>query len=155
MPTRTTIIATNDVIDANLLNSLAGAWNPYTPTMSGFTPGNGTAEGSYLQFGKLVLWRALFTFGSTSSVAAGSSPVVFSLPVAAIIGAWKLEADARFYDSSASTPHLAACAGLSTTTMGVYALSGSQFVYPSNTAPFGTAWGSGDWVSIAGTYEAA
>jgi hypothetical protein len=58
-----------------------GAWTAYTPTLGNATLGNGTLTGTYIQLGKLVIGRASFTFGTTSSLTGFGMTV--SLPVTA------------------------------------------------------------------------
>lgn len=82
MTTRTTIFATNDVLTANDLNSLAGGWNAYTPTLA---QGASTdiaktvTYAKYLQFGKLVICQVRL-----AATAAGATGLIsVSLPVTA------------------------------------------------------------------------
>ena len=56
----------------------------YTPTLTGWTKGNGTLTGAYIQVNKLVIGRLTYIVGSTDTIA--GTPV-FSLPVASLAGA--------------------------------------------------------------------
>lgn len=56
------------------------AWQSYTGTWTNLTAGNGTQVSRYIQTGKTVNSRTLFTFGSTSSVSGG---ITITLPVTA------------------------------------------------------------------------
>ena len=77
MPVRTTIVATNDLIDANLLNAVYGAWNAYTPTVSqGATTdiAKTVTYAKYRQAGKTV-------DGQVSLVVTGSGTAGFAVQV--------------------------------------------------------------------------
>ena len=153
MPTKTTTFATNDILTANDLNSLAGGWNAYTPALGGFTAGNGTAAGAYLQFGKLVIFRASFTFGSTSA-AATTSPTL-TLPVTATGLSYGGILLATFHDASASTSYSAfARTQLATGTVAA-SISGTNGIMTSCTTTTPFTWAVGDKVEIFGVYEAA
>lgn len=157
MPTRTTIFATNDNVSANDLNGLAGAWNSYTPTLGGFTKGNGSTVGKYLQFGKLVIFRAYFSFGSTS--AAASAPLDLGLPVtaASATGDTLIEGQASLFDYSASIGYEGHAQITATGVVSLYRLEviGSNLAqsYLSTTAPF--TWATNDLAFVSGIYEAA
>jgi hypothetical protein len=56
-----------------------GAWDSWTPTLSGITIGNGTVVAKYIQIGKTVIAAFTFTFGSSSTMGTG----IVSLPVTA------------------------------------------------------------------------
>jgi len=58
-----------------------GTWSAWTPTLTGFSLGNGTMVARYSQIGKTVNAWFRFQFGSTSSLAATNNWV--TLPVAA------------------------------------------------------------------------
>lgn len=151
MATRTSVFATNDIITANDLNSLAGGWNAYTPALGNFTAGNGVATGKYLQFGKLVIFRAEFVFGTTS--AAATAMPSLSLPVTADITVGPTIVGS-FYDKSALN-HYTASVSLTTSTavlIGVLGTSGLRS-NASTTSPF--TWASTDIIRCSGIYEAA
>lgn len=147
MATRTTIFATNDVLDADDLNSLAGAWNSYTPTLVGVTTSSVT--GRYLQFGKLVVWRAEATVS-----AAPTGAVSVSLPAAAsstangsVMGHARLALAAGTYDG-------AYIYNTSTTVLVRYwAPSTGLLADLSSSLP--AAWASGHTIGLNGIYEAA
>jgi hypothetical protein len=145
---RATTFATNDVLTANDLNALAGAWNSYTPTLGVFTPGNGTSTGEYLQFGKLVHFRAQFVFGTTSAAATGAPTL--SLPVTAKASLGLLYA--RFVDTG--TTAYAAFGAMTTSAVTMYIVGTNGLnVASTTTLPF--TWATGDGLYVAGTYEAA
>ena len=148
MTTRTTPFATNDVLTANDLNALAGGWNAYTPTLTGFTAGNGTATGAYLQFGDLVIFRARFVMGSTSAAAATAPQL--SLPVTSN----GLAGIVRGSFSDTGTAAYSAGAIISASTAALYVLgSNGRNDFPSTTSPF--TWTTGDIIEAFGLYEAA
>ncbi len=130
-----------------------GAWGSYTPTLGGFTLGDGTVTGKYLQVQKTVIFRAKFTFGSTS--AAASAYPTLTLPVTAASSDEFQGLTAGFRDTSPGVSYLAiATAGGSTSTvrLGIPGSSG-QLTAPTTTTPF--TWASGDSLFVAGTYECA
>lgn len=134
------------------LNALVGAWTPYTPTLTGFTPGNGTPSGQYIQIGKLVHFEAKFTFGSTS--AAATAIPTLTLPVPANATATSLANVRGAYLKSGVNWNLAA-AQVSTTTAVQVAIIGTSGLFgtPTTTTPF--TWATLDTIYAAGTYQAA
>lgn len=77
MPTRTTIFATNDNVTANDLNSLAGAWNSYTPQVDQGASTNiakTVTYAKYLQFGKFIVGSLRLSMTGTGT--AGSTITV-------------------------------------------------------------------------------
>ena len=58
---------------------VGGAWQTYTPTLGGFTLGNGTMVAKYWRIGKTYLVKVSVTSGSTSAT---TNPIVISSPVA-------------------------------------------------------------------------
>lgn len=134
------------------LAALSGAWNSYTPTLSGFTPGNGTASGAYIRVGALVIFRASFVFGSTSAAAADSPRL--TLPVTATAAGVFMGRGACVDSSAGSTHYAVEAMNVSTTTVALYRL-GSEGVYTamSTSTPF--TWATGDSLKTWGIYEAA
>ena len=132
------------------LLALTGADTAYTPTIGGFTTGNGTATGAYSRVGKRIYFYARLTFGSTS--AAASAVITMTLPVTSngVAGFFVGE----FYDASASTYYRAGTRQGSTTTVALY-VQGTNGVMsaPSTTSPF--TWTTSDTVSVWGVYTAA
>jgi hypothetical protein len=125
-----------------------GQWTSFTPTLTGFTLGNGTITGRYMRVQKWCRWQALFTFGSTS--AAASAAPVFTLPPSATLSSsWPLNAEigrVTFYDTGT-----AGYSGIvritTTTTVGCYIQGTSgQHVAPTTTTPF--TWTTGDAIFI-------
>lgn len=160
----TTAAALNDIHLAvnNVENifSTTGAWTAYTPTWTstGTAPalGNGTLVGAYAQIGKTVIFRFAFTAGSTSTYGSGS--YIFSYPVAphsAIGGNYGFLLAGYAEDSGVAGYSINFGRGASAT--GFYLASTSNGVGGANTyqttVPF--TWGSGDFFSVHGMYEAA
>ena len=131
------------------LAALAGASTAYTPTISGFTLGNGTVTGKYLRVGKLVAFTAQFTFGSSSAAAA--APCGFTLPVtSAANNPWAQWA--TFTDTGGTTYQAQPFISTLCTVYGIAAAT-SAIQSPSTTYPF--TWATGDIVRCGGIYEAA
>lgn len=133
---------------------MAKAWRSYTPTLTNITLGNGSVAAAYTQIGKTISFRILITFGSTSAM--GSSPFI-SLPVNA----------AAAYASGFSSVGVCDCLNAGVAAFGgqcrldtgtdIYPYpangAGGQLVALSSTVPF--TWGTGDQLTLTGTYEAA
>lgn len=131
-----------------------GASTAYTPTLSGtgWTVGNGTVAGSYLQLGSLVYFTARFVLGSTSGK--GSGIPRFTIPVtrrtnlgenAVLYGAF-LDSGAAWYMAFPLFETQATVALYALGTNGVYAQT-------SSTVPF--TWATNDEMYVSGIYEAA
>lgn len=145
MSTRTSTFGTEQLTSTDL-NALAGTWNAYTPTVSGWTLGNGTVSGRYLQFGYLVGVSATIAVGSTTSV--GTTYLDLTLPVSARaytnVGAHCVIGSARYL--------LTGYAASATMRLWSVGTSGA-FTNFSSSVP-GT-WASGDDVYINAWYEAS
>lgn len=64
----------------DLGRAFTDAWTFVTPTITGWTLGNGTIGAKWAQAGKFVAFRAALTVGSTTTIGA---TLEFSVPVAA------------------------------------------------------------------------
>ena len=130
------------------LASFGGAWTLYTPawTCSSTNPviGNGTLRGHYSQVGKTVHYRIYILTGSTTTYGTGAI-YTFGLPTATS-GLDYAMGSAIVQDGSVRNVAAAFANG-----SGISLVVGSTFVSP--TTPF--TLGSGDVISIAGSYEAA
>jgi hypothetical protein len=83
--TRATVFATNDVLTANDLNALAGAWNSYTPTVGqGVGVSCTVGYARFLEFGKLVIGSVFLTMTSAGT---SSVNITVSVPVTAAAAA--------------------------------------------------------------------
>jgi hypothetical protein len=117
----TTFVAGNILTAAQLNNNfnyVSGDFTSYTPTVTGWTLGNGTVAGRYSVNGQTVFLYGNFIFGSTSSVPA-SGTLTITLPVAVDGFAAPLIGNANFYDLSAGVNVAGVCetVGTSTATM--------------------------------------
>jgi hypothetical protein len=129
-----------------------GALTAYTPTVGGFTAGNGTVIGSYARVQKMVFFEAQFTFGSTS--AAASAIFTFTLPVTAASSYTNPGLlHGYFIDTGTATYTTATSIGSSTAVaLRVLGTNGVANT-PSTTSPF--TWTTGDIVKAVGFYWAA
>lgn len=157
--TAATTWAVGNKITAALLNSQVrdlingfGAQTSYTPTIAGFTAGNGTVSGSYSQIGKWVWFEATLVFGTTTSAA--SAIPTCTLPVTAASSAVNNAlCRAQFIDSGTAS-YFAVGRILTTTTAAAYVCGTNGILgTPSTTSPH--TWATGDGIHWAGLYEAA
>lgn len=142
------------LLNAQLRNFIDGfgAKTAYTPTLAGFTLGNGTISGSYTQINKTVWFEATFVFGTTS--AAASAVPTMTLPVTAASSAVNNALMRAQFVDSGTAAYLAAGRLLTTTTAAAYIIGTSGILTtPSTTTPH--TWATGDGIYIAGVYEAA
>lgn len=145
------------ITPAKLQAGTGAGWalSSWVPTWSGVTVGNGTVVAKFIQTGKLVFFRVIFTLGTTSAV---SGDTTFTLPVTAN----------SFYSSSTNTnignAEFAGSTGtngfvyLGSTTLANILIATASGTYVTNTAlsataPFG--WTSTNWISAQGVYEVA
>jgi hypothetical protein len=131
-----------------------GEWASYTPTWSntGTQPsvGNGSLTGKYTRIGKTVVFEVLLSFGSTTSGGTGSL-WTFSLPPVTPAGVGH---------RSALGPVLSEDVGVADYPgTAIYDGASSFFVLTNSTgAPVTQAapmtWGSTDFLTVKGSYEA-
>jgi len=147
-----------EVVTAAIMNThirdnqkaLSDAWASYSPTWTASTTnptlGNGGLIGTYLNAGKLVMYRIRVAFGSTTTV--GSGTYTWTLPVAAITTSVPVGM-AVCFDASAVTNNtrqaFSTASGIS--------LQSEAGAAVTHASPF--AWATGDLITITGTYEAA
>jgi hypothetical protein len=144
------------LVNTHLRNFRDGfdAKTSYTPTLTGFTQGNGTISGSYTQIGKWVWFEVAFTMGTTSA-AASAIPTV-TLPVTAAAASVNAALCRAQFTDAGTAAYLAAARILTTTTCGAYIIGSSGILTtPSTTTPFTWTPASGDNVYWSGVYEAA
>jgi hypothetical protein len=129
-----------------------GALTSYTPTLTGFTPGNGTALGAYAQIQKMVYFEAQFTFGTTT--AAASANPTLTLPVSAST-AFNNPGNLTGFFIDTGTATYRAIAYVNSSTTAVVRIDGTNGLAstPSTTSPF--TWTTGDIVKVSGIYWAA
>lgn len=126
-----------------------GAWLTWTPAITNFTTGNGTATGTYTKIGKTVIARGRFTAGSTTNL--NGTPVV-SLPVnskitsavATSTGGWAVSGN----------QYLAHIEIIGATGFAVY-IVGTTGTYASRVGPSGMSFPSGSTFDFQLVYEAA
>lgn len=137
------------VVDVGLNGTTFAARLAYTPTMSGFTPGNGTVVGRYSKQGKTLSGTVIFTLGSTT-VIAGTPTFTLPLPPFSAPGGLPTQAlifHAGWYQGMA----IVAAAG--NVTVGYSNFTTGQFSAFTSTVPF--TWVAGDVITIAFSYEIA
>lgn len=161
----TTFVA-GDVLEAQQLNDsfafVQTTYATYTPTISGWTPGNGTVTRAvYSTPGKLVNAQGYWTFGSTSSVPA-SSTFITSLPITAVnLASAQMYGTCTFFDLSTNAQVTGLCRIQSTTDLYFYwqdpetapLATRLESWNTSATLPF--TFATGDIISWNITYEAA
>lgn len=133
------------------LTNLQSAWQAFTPTTTGITLGNGTIVASLERFGKTILFRITFTFGSTSVITGAPT---FTLPVTAQSNLWSV--DATVLDASAGAFFTGRAVATSQTVVTAKTLpgtAGNALNNMSATAPM--TWVAGDILTILGAYEAS
>lgn len=140
-----------DVVDAADLNTIAGAWDSFTVTLTNISIGNGTATGFYKKIGRTVVYRVLVTFGSTTSVS-GSMTVALPVTGTSVQGVHNL-----FMVDDSTGDVYPGVVSVSTTTAVLRAINtSSTYATQSNTSstvPF--TWATSDVIRLSGVYEAA
>jgi hypothetical protein len=151
------VFVPDEIVTASKMNAIGGDWDDWSPTLTNITIGNGTVDARYVQIGKTVLVRFLFTFGSSGS-AVGTSPQV-SLPVdchASYGSNLVWIADAVLFDASSVRRKGVVILNQTTQRFLVEALDVSttvRHISITSTVPF--AWAVGDVIGFTATYEAA
>lgn len=149
--------ADSSVTPAKLLAGTGSswAWQTWTPTLTNFTLGNGTLDAKYIQIGKTVFGRFVFTLGSTSTM---STDPNFTLPIAAAAG---LGADTSTFSGhilDAGVNRFPLLAFLSTGTnvgLFVHNTAGTYAAQSAITSTVPMTWGTADKLCVCFTYEAA
>ena len=135
------------------------AWTAYTPTITadagGFALNNGTLTGRYKQIGKTVFFSLKFLFGSTTS--AGTGHWNFSLPVNAYdsnftFSAAILDNTVAWYGGIGNGNYTGSTSSFAVIIPGTSAAT-TTWATVGNGGPF--SWGTGDNITITGSYEAA
>ena len=127
----------------------AGAWTSYTPTVGGWTIGNGTAAGKYLRLGQTIIGWAKLTLGTTTSIT--GSALTLTLPVTGT-GTPQTGTDCILY---AATAYSKGAAFLGASTVSVYRMDYSVDARALITSSLPRTWTSGNFVEVSFTYEAA
>ena len=135
-----------------------GSWSSYTPTLTGWTLGNGTLVGFYNNDGKTVNVAASIKWGSTTS-AAGN--LYISLPVAAdltlggsfLFNIYQAGGVGVATDFNADTYYQLGGYITGSTTMRIILTNGSSNSGVAVSIPF--TWATSDMMIISITYKAA
>jgi len=134
----------SEVVTAALLNThvrdnlkaIGDAWAPWTPTLSGWTLGNGTLTGTKMTAGKLIIGRVNYTVGSTDTP---SGNLVISLPATSGMTSGTAIGQAGLLDTSTGSRAFRTVWQASTTTM-QFSTEADARITP--TAPW--TWATGD-----------
>ena len=129
---------------------ISGAWTTYVPTLQGWTLGNGTLTGRYIQIGKRIDFEIAYTVGSTDTIAAANPGFSFPVTPRALDVTRQPMGVATLFDTSANAFRLHIAAAFSTGQVNTYNPDGTP---QSNTVPW--TWATGDKIVLTGTYEAA
>ena len=147
--------SSGDVLTAADLNAI-GTWTDYTATFGGITAGNGTVNYShYVQLNNLVIAKAQFTLGSTSSV---TGLIDISLPVTASEPSGEPQVTSgygRIFDSSTSSVYWCVPYIVSTTQARIYVTATtSTYAYRANTsATVPMSWSTNDSIQAVVIYQ--
>ncbi len=152
------LLPVGNIQPLNLMSGTGSSWvwQSWVPTITGITIGNGvTNEAKYVQIGKNVFVKFLFTFGSTTTLA--SDPVI-SLPVtaASVPGNFNTLGEGTFYDSSATSGVVAMPCYATPTSIALKCLfaGGSYGTYSGVNATVPFTWATSDEISCHFIYEA-
>jgi len=143
-------LAAAQVLDADTINQLGGAWATSSPTYTNVTIGNATVTSKWKQIGRTVIWNLDITLGNTSSV---SGQVGVSLPVTAARGGCMA---ATIIDGGVGTYDAAVL--FNTTRADLYVMTASG-TYTTHTATSASVpinpWAAADRFFFTIVYEAA
>jgi len=153
-------IETNDLVQyysgSVWVDLVGSAWTSFTPTLSGWTIGNGSFTAAYSQIGRLVNVRGVFVGGSTTTAA---SYFDMTPPVAAnaFYDTYKQPGiSANYYDTSAGANYTLQGLWISTTIRIAAINTASTYAKPENMAgATPVTYGTGDFISFSYSYEAA
>jgi len=126
-------------------------WTAYTPTITNMS--NATSDGSYIKIGRMVFFRAICSFQTSSAV---SGAIGFSLPVPAVGSFFNMGPfSARITDYGTGTylGHVYPQAN----SVQVYVINASTTyaTYTGCSSSIPMTWAVNDTVDINGVYEAA
>jgi hypothetical protein len=141
---------TGQVLTAAELNAI-GTWTTYTPTWTNVTVGNGTVDFKYSQLNDIVIVRARFTMGSTSSI---TGIIRFTLPTGLTAANTILFAPCRILDAGVAG-YVAALEAVSTSQVQVVVANtaGTYGSYAGTSATVPFTWGNGDLFEFVLIYE--
>lgn len=146
--------AAGDVVDAADLNTIAGAWDSYTTTVSNVTASGSTVTAYKKKVGRCVFFRIAYTFANTPTAL---SLVGFTLPEEAATDGW-CSFWGQAVDASATKVYpLLLSLEDAETTVRMRAMTANttyvEGIAPTLTIPF--TWTTSDVIRIGGVYEAA
>ena len=138
------------------LRAIGEPWTAYTPTWTttGTAPslGNGSLTGAYVKAGRLVVFRAVLTAGSSTTFGTGNWSLSLPSLAAATVGRQPVPALGR--DDSATDDYgLAAVIASGASTCALRVATSAPWPNVTASAPF--TWATGDSLTVCGTYEAA
>lgn len=131
---------------------IQAAWASYTPTLTNVTLGNGTLAGAYYQVGKTIHYRALLTFGSTTTV---SGSIQFALPTTANSSqtAGNFPLGISTMKGTSTVYGWARLVAAANAVAPVYNTAATTSSDCTATAPY--TWASGNFIFVQGVYESA
>jgi hypothetical protein len=138
------------------------AYTTFTPTLSGWTIGDGSFTTYYRVFGKTVHYYGIFSIGSTTTVGGSATNFTITVPATSRFGTQYVQAGtAQFRDASTGSNVMGQVLTLSTTTVGIQWAenpTGTNYVQrqlwnSTATLPFTIA--NGDFVTWDFLYERA
>ena len=137
-----------------VLTAAGGSWTAWTPTVSGWTLGNGTVQATYQRVGALISARVCVTVGSTTSI--GGSGLQITPPVAGVTAVRQV-GSAEILDASTSDRYAGAVElGTGGTLIPLWASNNTgKYTALTSTVPTGMTWATGDIVYCNLVYEAA
>lgn len=141
--------SSSNVSRADHVHSTGGSdWTNYTPTLGNVTVGDGTSAGRYrLLDSKTMIFRTLFTFGSTSAF---TGNVSIGLPGSVTAYTSLIQrCNARAFDSSAGAIYFGIASVGGTSITSIIVTTGGTDVAAA--VPF--TWAVGDTLTVYGTLE--
>lgn len=127
---------------------------PWTPTLTNMTQGNGTIIARYQQIDTGVWWKFRFTLGSTSSMGTNPQITLPVVPSGITEAEWMGSVSVRDLATASFYGPIRYVSG-STIELKYWTVSGAN-LSPSNiTSTTPMTWGTGDILVAQGMYEAA
>ena len=133
------------------LTGLAGAWQTWTPTITGWGTSNYTLDAKYVQIGKTVHFSFIM---SVTGANTGGTSLSFTLPVTARIANNCVVSTSLV---SNGNQYVGMSRNTSTTSLGVFSLTTATGLVQTAdlTASSPAIWKNLDAIRVNGTYEAA
>lgn len=131
----------------NNFKEIGDARTAWTPTLTGWTLGNGTLTGTYIEAGKLIIGTLTYTVGSTDTK---SGVPTFSLPVTSSVGTGPSIGTGGLFDTSGN---VRAFRFLFLTGTSTFQFTTEADTRLAPTAPW--TWATGDVMWARFEYEAA